>query len=115
MASDVDEHGIPLRGSALHIAYYVNCQREALAASIGAQGSPPAIEWRSPMAEKSFAEYKDRDFLGAVDRAGLADDLSKWWPDSGPRWDALGVDLGSGAVILVEAKANLPEIANGPP
>jgi hypothetical protein len=29
MSSEVDEHGIPLRGSALHIAYYVNCALRA--------------------------------------------------------------------------------------
>lgn len=114
MPSDVDTQGIPLRGSALHIAYYVNCEARSLTDAIFGPQSAASIEWRSPLVTKGFAEYKDRGFLEAVDRGALADALSKWWPDSAPRWDALGVVRETGGVILVESKANVPEIANGP-
>lgn len=114
MPSNVDEHGIPLRGSALHIAYYVNCEPGALNVALLGEHSSASIEWRSPLATQHFAEYKDRDFLEAVDRGCLADALGDWWPDSGPRWDALGIVHETKAVVLVEAKANVPEIANGP-
>lgn len=115
MPSDVDARGIPLRGSALHIAYYVNCEPGSLTDAAFGSESAASIEWRSPLATTHFAEYKDLEFLEAVDRGALADALSKWWPDSGPRWDALGVVPDTGAVILVESKANVAEIANGPP
>ena len=113
MPSEVDIHGIPLRGSALHIAYYVNCELESLSAAVLGPDSA-SIDWRSPKANKRFSEYHDREFLAAVGHEDLAEELGKWWPPSGPRWDALGVVGKTGAVILVESKANLPEIANGP-
>lgn len=112
MPSTTDEYGIPLRGSALHIAYYVNCEPSTLAEAILGPGA--SIDWRSPVAAQRFVEFKDRDFLAAVDRAGLGDELQEWWPASGPRWDALGIAAEDGTVILVEAKANVPEIADGP-
>ena len=113
MPSDADEYGIPRHGSALHLAYYVNCDPDALSEAIaGVHGTAP-IKWRSPVADQRFIEFKDRDFLEAVGRCDLAGELARWWPASGPRWDALGV-TSDGGVVLVEAKANVPEIANGP-
>jgi len=112
--SDRDERGIPRRGSAAQLAYYVNCAPDVLTAAFAAAGGPAVIDWRSPLASERFVEYKDRDFLGAVDQQALSEELLAWWPDSGPRWDALGLAV-PGAVVLVEAKANVPEIANGPP
>jgi hypothetical protein len=44
----------------------------------------------------------------------LADDLRERWSASGPPWDALGVVAGTGGIILVEGKANVPDIVNGP-
>lgn len=114
MPSGVDEYSIPLRGSALHIAYYVNCEPDTLNAAVLDRAGGESIGWRSPLAADRFAEYKDRDFLTAVDRPDLAGELTTWWPSSGPRWDGLGVILGTGGVVLIEAKANVSEIANGP-
>lgn len=114
MPSEVDTYRIPRRGSALHIAYYVNCQPETLSAAVLRSDSAASIDWRSPKANRRFSEYHDREFLAAVGHEDLAEELVKWWPASGPRWDALGVVPKTGAVILVESKANLPEIANGP-
>lgn len=114
MPSDTDEYSIPRRGSALQLAYFVNCEPETLnAAILGDTDGPTSIRWRSPTAESGFAEYKDRDFLQAVGQGSLESELAAWWPASGPRWDALGVVNGTGMVILVEAKANVPEVANG--
>jgi hypothetical protein len=113
--SDRDERGIPRRGSAAQLAYYVNCAPDVLTAAVAAAGGPAVIDWRSPLVAERFEEYKDRDFLRAVDEQALSVELLAWWPDSGPRWDALGRAAAPGAVVLVEAKANIPEIANGPP
>jgi hypothetical protein len=114
MPSEVDLSGIPRRGSALHIAYYVNCEPQTLSAAILGSDSAGSIDWRSPKADRRFSEYHDREFLAAVGHEDLAEELVKWWPMSGPRWDALGVVAETGAIILVESKANVPEIANGP-
>jgi hypothetical protein len=113
--SDLDDRGIPRRGSALQIAYYVNCAADVLTAAVAASGGPASIDWRSPLAAQAFGEYKDREFLKAVSQETLASELGAWWPDSGPRWDALGVAGQTGGVVLVEAKANIPEIADGSP
>ncbi|MGZ6572964.1 MAG: hypothetical protein ACXVHJ_18150 [Solirubrobacteraceae bacterium] len=59
MPSDVDEHGIPLGGSALQIASSVNCKPESLNAAVLGGQSSASIEWRSPLAARHFAEYKD--------------------------------------------------------
>lgn len=114
MPSDVDDHGIPRRGSALHLAYYVNCEPESLDAAI--LGREIRIDWRSPLSVDRFVEYKDRDFLEALGVQRLAADLASWWPPSGPRWDALGVAAVQDGqmLVLIEGKANIPEIANGP-
>lgn len=69
------------------------------------------IEWVSPLAEDDHAEYGDQDFL---DRLGIAlpnRALSDFWPNRGPQWDALG-RAAAGEVILVEAKANIPEVVS---
>lgn len=54
MPSDVDEYGIPRRGSALHLAYYVNCEPETLDAAV-LRDDAASVGWRSPLAEQSFA------------------------------------------------------------
>jgi len=107
MPSDVDAHGVPRRGSALQIAYYVTCEQDALGAALIRSGAEGRLNWRSPLPAQRFAEYKDKDFLRAVGRAGLADELNKWWPTSGPRWDALGIATADDTVVLIEAKASV--------
>src|SRR4051812_948430 len=100
MPSDKDDHGIPQRGSALHIAYYVNCEPEALNPAVLGSANDASIAWRSPLAARRFEEYKDYDFLAAGERTALGGDLRAWWPKTGPRWDALGVVVATGAVVL---------------
>ena len=66
------------------------------------------ITWVSPIKSDGYAEYFDAAFL---ERLGLDDitvPLTKFWPRSGPRWDALGRTR-SGRVLLVEAKAYIEE------
>ena len=71
------------------------------------------IDWRSPLAEDDFAEYRDESFLERLDIPKLTHPLSGFWPKRGPQWDALGI-AASGERVLVEAKANLPEILSSP-
>lgn len=67
------------------------------------------IDWRSPLKSDDYAEYSDEDFLkklGILDQMKYP--LRYFWPNNGPHWDALGVS--GDEIILVEAKANIPEM-----
>ncbi|MED4399989.1 hypothetical protein ABET41_10485 [Metabacillus fastidiosus] len=70
------------------------------------------ISWVSPLYTDEYAEYRDKAFLEklGVDTE-IAKNLKKFWPRNGPQWDALG-KFGENGVILVEAKANLPELGS---
>jgi hypothetical protein len=75
----------------------------------------PDIErgrWVSPCRDDQWAEYRDETFLK---RLGVAErikcPLREFWPRGGPQWDALGI-AGNGDVLLVEAKANIPELVS---
>lgn len=68
------------------------------------------ISWVSPLASEEYAEYRDRTFLEKlkVDPV-VINKLIDFWPRNGPQWDALGKYSDNG-VLLVAAKANLPEL-----
>lgn len=65
------------------------------------------VTWLSPLREDSFAEYRDGSFLCRLGLDHLVPALEDFWPRRGPQWDALG--LAGLRVVLVEAKARLPE------
>lgn len=67
------------------------------------------IIWVSPLQSDDYAEYSDDDFLKIVELYPDEIKLKEFWPTKGPQWDALA-NTSSGKVILVEAKANIPEI-----
>ncbi len=69
------------------------------------------IAWRSPLRSDDFAEYQDAAFLSRLEISLPKRSLSSFWPKRGPVWDGLAT-TSSGAVLLVEAKANLPELAS---
>ncbi|MHB9073011.1 MAG: hypothetical protein ACYC6G_05760 [Desulfobaccales bacterium] len=70
------------------------------------------ICWASPLKEDEFAEYRDAAFLENLHLQAFTEKLKEFWPNKGPQWDALGRTSDGEAVILVEAKANVPEIAS---
>ena len=72
---------------------------------------PRKVDWRSPLRNDAWAEYRDTAFLTRVGLEHLAEDLEQFWPKRGPQWDALGRD-DSGRVFLVEAKAHGPEMSS---
>lgn len=97
------------KGSLKWIQRAVNGRAEVLDAPIlAAIPGASRIEWRSPLAGDDHAEYRDRAFLERVGAGDLAGELAGFWPSRGPQWDALGV-TDQGDILLVEAKANLPE------
>jgi len=70
------------------------------------------INWESPLKTDDYAEYRDEHFLRLLDLTNkIKNPLNLFWPNNGPQWDALGINE-SGEIILVEAKANIPEMAS---
>jgi hypothetical protein len=70
------------------------------------------IHWLSPMENDDYAEYRDAAFLQRIGLPELTQDLGHFWPKNGPQWDALGKISDEEAFILVEAKANVPELVS---
>jgi hypothetical protein len=69
------------------------------------------IDWRSPLQSDDYAEYRDEDFIKRIGKLNrIKYSLSDFWPNNGPQWDALGVS--DDEIILVEAKANIPEMVS---
>src|SRR6185437_3518206 len=70
------------------------------------------VVWGSPLAADHFCEYRDEEALRRLGIENLPTRcLADFWPARGPVWDALGVSS-SGARILLEAKAHIPEAAS---
>lgn len=91
----------------------VNDHADRLGAAIGAVWPEvTGIDWRAPLRDDGFAEYRDAAALERVGLAEHAEALKAFWPRRGPQWDALATFDGGG-VLLVEAKAHRGE-ANSP-
>lgn len=81
---------------------------DPIAAALGSK-----VEWRSPLEDDDYAEYRDGDFLELVGLGRLRPELARFWPPRGPQWDALAVGS-QGQVVLVEAKAHVGEMCSPP-
>ena len=75
----------------------VNCRPELLSDAIAQRllDMPEDFDWRSPLLEDHYAEYRDQTFLDRL--AGSPyfqeperpqQDLADFWPRFGPQWDA---------------------------
>lgn len=72
--------------------------------------SPSAeIRWVSPIRETEFTEYRDQPFLDALKVETPKRTLASFWPRRGAKWDGLAA-TSSGQVLLIEAKAHIPEL-----
>jgi hypothetical protein len=71
------------------------------------------IEWLSPLEADDYAEYCDQEFLERLGIGTLKRPLHDFWPNQGPHWDALA-RTDRGDLILVEAKAHIPEMESNP-
>src|SRR2546429_687735 len=94
MRERVDEFGRAFAGSRLQIQTYVNRHPEPLNAAIfealpDLADGRARLKWVSPLEEERFAEYLDASFLAALGLAELSGMLTEFWPQGGPRWDAL--------------------------
>jgi hypothetical protein len=102
------------RGSQRWIQLVVNYRAAFLDHAIreapGFSASEP-ITWPSPLREAEYAEYRDKEFIERLKLRLPTHPLQEVWPRRGPQWDALG-RTPSGSVLLVEAKANVPELVS---
>lgn len=80
-----------------------------------AVAAPPGatVDWLSPLAFDDYAEYSDSDFIGRLKCADLQVPLERFWPRGGPEWDALARTT-DGRLMIIEAKAHIPEIVSSP-
>ncbi len=69
------------------------------------------INWQSPLQKDKYSEYRDNDFIDIVGLDRQEIKLEEFWPAKGPQWDALATTTDNN-IILVEAKANIPEIVS---
>ena len=72
-----------------------------------------SVAWKSPVAGDEYAEYQDLSFLELLGLSLGKVPLNSYWPRRGPVWDGLAT-TSTGAVLLVEAKANIPELKSPP-
>ena len=80
-------------------------ERAAAGAGIG------GVRWLAPLESDDYAEYQDEAFLNLLGLELPRRPLKSFWPARGPVWDGLALSS-SGAAILVEAKANIAELAS---
>src|SRR5436190_11293555 len=80
----------------------------------GAIDSDDSVDWKCPLEADGFAEYRDEKVLRCLGIDTLPKrSLRQFWPARGPVWDALGITKKK-RLILVEAKAHIPEAASPP-
>lgn len=99
-------------GSLKDLQDAINKKKKYLDAEISKViGKQMKIDWKSPLKSDGYAEYRDEDFLDKLEILNkIKYPLSDFWPNYGPQWDALGVN--GDDIILVEAKANIPEMVS---
>ena len=70
-------------------------------------------KWNGNLLFEKNSEYRDEAYLSQLDITERIEyPLRSFWPQRGPQWDALGRS-GRDSVLLVEAKANIPEMKSG--
>jgi hypothetical protein len=109
-----DSAGRAFAGSQRQLQFYVNESAALLEREISqALQMNVSLRWVSPMRSDLYREYRDKAFLKALGLLNHSKELSRFWPDRGPVWDALAVENLTRGVILVEAKSHVPEIRGG--
>ncbi|MEX2374169.1 MAG: hypothetical protein WD942_01105 [Dehalococcoidia bacterium] len=100
-------------GSQRWLQIAVNEQPTSISRSLNLGSGKNSINWASPSAASAFRELRDGAALRALGIGQLPNrTLSDFWPTRGPVWDGLARTT-TGEVLLVEAKAHIPELASG--
>ena len=106
-----------LRGSQRWLQVAVNRAPQLLDEALRKHGvidSDESLVWSSPLADEQFTEYRDESALLALKLTELPRrSLEDFWPRRGPVWDGLAV-TNKKSIILVEAKAHIPEVLSPP-
>ena len=102
--------GPAAKGSQRWLQVIANQERLLFDRSIADSGLG-SVEWLSPLAGDEYAEYRDDEFLRLLSLQLPHRSLRSFWPNRGPRWDGLARSA-AGSVLLIEAKANLPELVS---
>jgi hypothetical protein len=98
-------------GSLKNLQVAVNVKNQFLDDEISKiVGRKMTIDWKSPLKKDDYAEFRDEKFLLSLGLDKLKYSLKNFWPNNGPQWDALGIC--GDEVILIEAKANIPEMVS---
>jgi hypothetical protein len=100
--------GAKPKGSQHWLQVIANTQRGLFDKAIR-QAGITGVEWLSPLKTDDYAEYQDEDFLKLLGIELPRRSLKSFWPARGPVWDGLARSS-SHAALLIEAKANLPEL-----
>lgn len=108
--------GLAAAGSQRWLQLAVNLQPglidAPLTAGLGAQEHSP-LEWLCPLSAGGYKEYGDLAALKALGvPTPVQHSLADFWPRRGPVWDGLA-RTAKGDLILLEAKASVPELASG--
>lgn len=107
---------LPAAGSQRWLQLAVNLQPELVAEPLvgslgGAEHAP--LEWLCPLPAGRQQEHRDLGALKALGvPAAVQHSLADFWPRRAPAWDGLA-RTAKGHMLLVEAKANVPELASG--
>ena len=102
-------------GSRRWLQIAVNHRNEALDPLILESLPAPAdatVEWLSPVEHEGYIEYRDGATADRLELPLPDGALQAFWPAGGPVWDGLA-RLSTGDVLLVEAKAHIPEMLAG--
>ena len=122
MTRTVTDPAVANRGSRRWLQVLVNCRPEMLNDAIAQRlpELPDDFDWRSPILEDHYAEYRDQSFLDRLAGSWYyrepeqpQQELSGFWPRFGPQWDGLAV-TDKGQLVLVEAKAHVAEMVTAP-
>jgi hypothetical protein len=105
-----------VRGSQKWMQIAVNQKPDVLDSVMSTPLSLPPDEqltWLSPLERDGCKEYADQAFIDLLGVELTERRLSDFWPKGGPHWDALGKTT-KGRLLLVEAKAHIPEVVSPP-
>ncbi len=104
------------RGSQKWLQEFVTQRQDMLEHALfqaGVLDTQETVVWLSPLRSDDFAEYRDDTFLKCLGIDLSKRSLSTFWPRGGPQWDGLG-KTSNGKLLLVEAKAHIPEMCSPP-
>ena len=115
------EKGQAVKGSQYWLQQFVNNRQEELnnlilmssPSLLTFLGKERSIQWKSPLRETGYQEYRN-EFLELENvRKGRRIELEKYWPRMGPQWDGYATVAGKDGqkgFVLVEAKAHVNEM-----